>query len=147
MGKHRVPVTADDLLEVGRARSARRAGRREDPTAGSEELLVARTAGAERELVGAIAGEGGVRVAVDEAGHGRAPPSVQLLDVPVEGRQRPHRSERLDAIAVDQDVGVLHDFELSERSAAQGGGPSRGRRDLGEVADQQSSSRRRHRLG
>ncbi len=60
---------------------ARRADRREDPAAGRVELLVRRPAGAERELLHAIAGEARMRVAVDEPGDGGHSAPVELLDL------------------------------------------------------------------
>ena len=94
--QHRVSMTRDDRLEGVDACGPRRTGRRQDPAARGEELLVRRTAAPQRELVRAIAGERRVRVAVDEPGDRREPSAVDLLDVAVERRQVAHSADLLD---------------------------------------------------
>ena len=66
---------------------ARRADGREDAAACCVQLLVARAAGAQRELADAVTAERRMRVAVDEPGHRAQPGAVELLDVAVERRR------------------------------------------------------------
>src|SRR5207244_3658135 len=76
--QHPAPVTPDRVGEPALARRTCRAHRREDAAARRVELLVAGASGAERELLDAVAAEGGVRVTVDEPRHGRETATVEL---------------------------------------------------------------------
>src|SRR5207253_2743184 len=64
--QHPLPVTRDALAELVRGGSTRSTDGGHDPAAAGVQLLVRRAAGAQRELLHAIAGEARVRVAVDE---------------------------------------------------------------------------------
>ena len=108
------------------------------------ELLVARSARAERELVHAVAAERGVRVAVDEPRDRTQPPAVDLGDVAGERRKVAHPSDRLDPVGGTEDEGVLEHLDLAERRPAQRGAASGGRRHLREVAQEQTRAGRRH---
>ena len=112
VGQHRVSMTRDDRLEGVEAGGPRRTGRRQDPAARGEELLVRRTGAPQRELVRAVAGERRVRVAVDEPGDRREPSTVDLLDVAVEPRQVAHAADLLEETVTHQDVRVLDDVDL-----------------------------------
>ena len=85
------------------------------------QLLVARAAGAERELVHAVAAERGMRVAVDEARDRAQPAAVELDDVAVERRQVAHPPDGLDRVAVAEDERVLEHLDVAERRSAQRG--------------------------
>ena len=74
--EHPAAVALDGLAQPLLPRLARRAHGREDPAAGRVQLLVARAAGAKRELLDAVAAERRMRVAVDEAGD-RAEPTAR----------------------------------------------------------------------
>ena len=84
------------------------------------QLLVARAAGAQRELVDAVAAERRVRVAVDEPRDRAEPAAVDLVDVAVERRQVAHPPHRLDRVAVAEDVRVLEHLDLAERGPRSG---------------------------
>src|SRR5579864_7701882 len=85
---------------------ARRAHGREDAAARGVQLLVARAARAQRELLDPVAAEGDVRVAVDEAGD-RAPASpVHFDDVAVARLQVAHAADGRDRVVLAQDVRV-----------------------------------------
>ena len=122
----------------------RSADRREDAAAGGMQLLVARPAGAERELVRAVAAERGMRVAVDKARDRAQPAAVELREVTVERRQVAHPPDGLDRLAVAQDEGVLEHLDFAERRSAEGSPPPGRRRQLREVAEQQARAGPRH---
>ena len=132
----RVPL--DGRAQAVLARRARRANGREDAAACRVQLLVARAARAQRELVDAVAAERRVRVAVDEARDRAAPASVELDDVAVERRAgrasaRPPRScRRRRGRTRPRSRSTAP--RLGPRSGA---APARRRRELREVADQQ----------
>ena len=90
------------------ARVARVVERIPPPAASSSSYVAPRCP--QRELVRPIAGERGVGVAVDEAGHRGDAPTVDLLDIAVQpsvsSRMRPTASIDL---AADEDVRVLDD--------------------------------------
>src|SRR5439155_134330 len=98
--QHPAPVTSNRLGEDGLFCRARRANGREDAASRGVELLVPGAAGAERELLDAVASERGVRVTVDEPGDGAEAPTVELLDLAVESRKVAHAPHGLDQ-AVD----------------------------------------------
>ncbi len=135
VGQHRGSMTRDDRLERDETRGPRRTGRRQDPAAGCEELLVRRAGAPQRELVRAIAGERRVRVAVDEPGDRREPSAVDLLDVAVERWQVAHAPDLLDEAVTHQDVCILDDLDPAERVAAKRCVIPRRRRELGEVSN------------
>src|SRR5205085_9401186 len=107
---------------VAQPRLARFAGGthgREDAAAARVQLLVARAAGPERELVDTVAAERGVRVAVDEAGDRAEAAARELLDLAVERRQVAHPPDRLDRLAAAEHERVLEHVHLAERAAAE----------------------------
>ena len=130
-------MTRDDRLEGVEARGPRRTGRRQDPAARREELLVRRTGAPQRELVRAIAGERGVRVAVDEPGDCREPSAVDLFDVTIERWQVAHAADLLEQAVTHQDVRVLDDVDPAERFTAERCAVPRRRRELGEVSNEE----------
>ena len=136
-------MLGEDCREVRVVGGSRRAHRREDAAAAGVQLLVRRPGGAQRELLDAVAGEARVRVAVDEARDRREPATVDLLDVVIEARQVAHRSRRRDATVLAQHVRVSDDVDLAQRVAAKRRGAPRRRRDLREVADEESRRRLR----
>ena len=101
------------------------------------QLLVARAAGAQRELLDAVAAERRVRVAVDEPRDRAQPAPVDLDDVAVERRQVAHAPHRLDRVAGAEDVRVLEHLDVAERGAAQRRLTAGRRRQLRQVADEQ----------
>ena len=111
------------------------------------QLLVARPAGAERELVHAVAAERGMRVAVDKARNRAQPAAVELRDVAVERRQVAHPPDGLDRVAGAEDERVLEHLDLAERRSSQRSLGSGGRRQLREVAQEQARAGRCHASG
>ena len=137
-GAHPVAVTLDGGAQAVLAERARRADGGEDPAAGRVQLLVARAASAERELVHAVAAERRVRVAVDEA-RNRAHARARRPRRPrprAAGRSR-IRPTAVDRLAVAEDERVLEHVDLAERGAAQRRVAPGRRRELREVADEQ----------
>ena len=139
--EHGVPVTLDDLPQGDGACRPCRAGRREDPTAGGEQLLVRRAGRPQGELVSPVTREGGVRVAVDEPRDRREPPTVDLLDVvalavAVDPKVA-HRTNRLDEAVAHEHVRVLDHLDLAERATAERQLGDARSHDLGQVADEQ----------
>ena len=102
------------------------------------QLLVARTRGAQRELLDAVAREARVRVAVDEAGDRTVPASVELDDVAVERGQILHSTDGRDQAVLAEHVGVVEPVDVRERASAQRRIMAGGRDELLEVADQQA---------
>ena len=92
---------------------------REDAEACRVQLLVARAGRAARELLDAVAAEGRVRVAVDEARNGAQTAAVELLDVAVECRQLRHRAHRCDRRAVAEHVRALDELSLAQSGSTQ----------------------------
>ena len=101
------------------------------------QLLVARAAGAEGELLDAVAAESRVRVAVDEARDRAEAAPIDLDDVAVERRQVAHAADGGDRVVLAEDERVLEDVDLAERSPAKRRTAAGRRRDLREVADEQ----------
>ena len=124
-------------------RSCRTDGR-EDPAACRVQLLVARPAGTERELVDAVAAERRVRVAVDEPRHGAEATALHLHDLAVECWEVAHPPHGLDRLAGAEDEGVLDHLDSAERRPPQRSSHARRRRELREIAQEQASRRRRH---
>ena len=79
------------------------------------QLLVARPAGAERELLDAVAAESRMRVAVDEARDRAQPSTVHLDDISAERREVAHAPDRVDHLARAEDKSILEDFDVAER--------------------------------
>src|SRR5581483_4714111 len=117
--------------------SARGADRGEDPTAGGVQLLVARPRRAPRELVDPVAGEAGVRMAVDEPRDGGSTPAVELDDLVAERPEVSHPADGCDGVAVAEEVGILDDLDLGQRRASKRSPTTRGRDELRQVADEQ----------
>ena len=142
--EHRVAMPGDDRR---RALPPRPRGSRGSST-GSRRLAARSSsyvapAGAKRELVGTVAGEGRVRVAVDEARDRREAAAVELLHLLAKRLQVAHPADGLDRAVADQDVGVLDDLDSAERGASDRRGVTRRRRDLCEVPDEEQAHRGR----
>ena len=112
-------MTADAIPQALFAGGAGRAHGREDPATRGVELLVARPARAERELLDAVAAEARVRVAIDEAGDRALPAAVDFRHVAVEGGEVAHPPHRGDRSAVAEDVRVLDDVDAAQVGATQ----------------------------
>src|SRR6266566_6405200 len=110
--EHPAAVALDRGAQAVLARRARRPDGREDAAAAGVQLFVAGAAGAERELVDAVAAEGRVRVAVDEARDRAEPTAVDLDDVTRDGREVAHAPHRLDRLAAEEHVRVLDQLDL-----------------------------------
>ncbi len=79
------------------------------------ELLVARAAGAQGELLHPVAAEGRVRVAVDEAGKGTEAAAVELLGVARLGElEIGHAPDRHDLRALAEDVGIFEHVDSTQ---------------------------------
>ena len=141
LGEHPGSVALDAIREVGRRERPRRSDGRQDAPACGVELLVARAAGAERELRHTVTAECRVRVAVDEPGNGAQPGAVELLHVAGDRREVAHPSDRCDRRAAAEHVGILDHAHRTEVGAARHRPRSRGRRDLCQVAKEQISHR------
>ena len=101
------------------------------------ELLVGRPAGAHGELLHTVAGEAGVRVAVDKAGDRALPASVDLEQVAVQRWQVTHPPHGCDPPVLAEDVCLIDDLDAAELGATQRRARSRRRGQLGEIADEQ----------
>ena len=106
------------------------------------ELLVGRAGGPQLELVDTVAGEAGVRVAVDQPWNGAETATVELLELRV-GSSEPctklaHRTERGDSPVLAQDVRVADDLDGRERITPKRRLAAAWRRELREVADKQA---------
>ena len=135
--QHPAPVPTDCLAQLLLTGPSRGANRREDAAAGRVQLLVARPAGAQRELLGPISREARVRVAVDEPRHRSQAPTIELLHVAVERAEFTHAPDVLDAAFGAEDVRVFQHVHLAKRGAAEGRGRASRRRDLAQVADEE----------
>ena len=144
--EHPVAMPANGFAEPVLAGVPRRLDRGQDASARGVQLLVARSARAQLELTGAIAGEARVRVAVDEPGERAQAPPVELLHVACERAEVGHPPHVGDAAVLAQDIRVLDDVDPPEVGAAQRRFGSRRRYDLAEVAHEQArrSVRRAH---
>ena len=137
MAAHPAAVPLDRRPQAAFARCARRPDGREDAAAACVQLLVARPAGAERELLDAIAAERGVGVTVDEARDRTEPAAVELDDLAVQGGQLAHPTRRLDRVAAAQHVRVLQQLDLPECRTAQRRVTAGRSRELREIADEE----------
>ena len=79
-----------------------------------------------------------MRVAVDEAGDRALPAAVDFRHVAIERREVAHPPHRGDRAALAEDVRVLDDVDAAEVRAAQRRVQSRRRRQLGQIADEQT---------
>ena len=111
-------MPAHRLTQAILARGARRTHRREDAAAGRVQLLVARPAGAQRELLDAVAAETRVGVTIHEPRNRAEPAPVELVDLADEPREVAHPPNRLDRRAVAQDIGVFEHVHLAEGAAS-----------------------------
>jgi hypothetical protein len=102
------------------------------------ELLVARPTRTQGELVDAISGEAGVRVAVDETRNGGKSTTVHLDYVVTEGGEPPHRADLRDPTGLAEDVRVGGELERAQRSTSERCRPAGRCRHLREVANQES---------
>ena len=109
----------------------------EDAAARVVQLLVARASGPERELVDPVAGEAGMRVAVDEAGQRAQAAAVELLDVAVEWLEIAHRADRRHEATLGQEVRVFDDLDFPERATAQRRLPPGRGHELREVSNEE----------
>src|SRR5919201_5785718 len=132
-------MTLDRTPELVLACGARRADRGHDPTARGVQVLVARAARAQRELLDPIAAEARVRVAVDQSRHRAETAAVELLDVVVERVEVSHATDAGDDALLAEDVRVLEDVDAPECCAAQGRVAPGRSRQLHEVTDQQAT--------
>ncbi len=126
------------------AGSSCRADGREDPAACRVQLLVARPAGTERELVDAVAAERRVRVAVDEPRHGAQATALHLHDLAAECGKVAHPPHGLDRVAGAEDEGLLDHLGIAERRSPQRRSTACRRRELREIAEEQTRRGRRH---
>ena len=141
--EHPAPVTTRRGRQIFLGGGPGRADGREDAAAGRVQLLVGGAARPERELLYPVAGEAGVRVAVDEAGDRRQAARVELFDLPVERFQVAHPADRGDAAVLAEDVRVLDHLDLVEGVAAARPAAAGRRGELGEVADEEAAHCRR----
>jgi hypothetical protein len=139
--EHPLDVAPERLRKPVLAGRARRAHGRENPAARRVQLLVRRARRAQRELLDPVAGEAGMRVAVDEAGDGGEPCPVELIDVVGESREPPHLPHLDDARALAEHVCALEHVERGEVGAAERRARARGRRQLSEIADEEPRGR------
>src|SRR5690349_2663297 len=139
---HPAPVAAHGIGEPGLARCAGRLDGREDAAACSVQLLVARSAGAQVELGYAIAAEARVCVAVHEPRDRTEAATVELLDsgcVAAEPRvEAAHRPGRDDPSVLAQDISIVDDLQVAERTASERRLAPGRRRQLCEVANEQA---------
>ena len=80
--EHPPLVTLERAAQAVLAGSTSRTDRREDAASGRVELLVGRAARTQRELLHAVSGEAGVRMAIHESRNGTESAAVELLTVP-----------------------------------------------------------------
>ena len=127
-------------------RGARRAHGGHDPASRGVQLFVRGAAGAQRELLDAVAEKARVRVAIHQPRECAQSASVELLDLAGERRQVAHAADRLDRTAGAENVRVLQHVDLAERGSAQWRLGAGRRRQLSEVADEQAPgvARRAH---
>jgi hypothetical protein len=135
--EHPLAMPAHGLAEPVLAGFPRRLDRGQDAAAGSVQLLVARSARAQLELTGAVAGEARVRVAVDEPGERAQATPVELLDLARKRTELGHPPHSDDAAVLAEDICVLDDFDPPEIGAAQRPVGAGERHDLSEVAHEQ----------
>ncbi|MGZ4424856.1 MAG: hypothetical protein ACXVZK_09285 [Gaiellaceae bacterium] len=112
--QHPAAVCAHGGGELFGTGCARRPDGGHDSASRGVELLVRRTGRAERELLHAVAGKAGVRVAVDEPGDRAEPAPVDLLHLAVEPRKVAHAADALDRSAGTEDVRVFDHVDLDE---------------------------------
>ena len=103
------------------------------------QLLVGRAGRAQRELLHAVAGKAGVRVAVDEPGDRAEPASVDLVHLAVETRKVAHAADALDRSARAEDVRVFDHVDLGELASPQRGSRPCRCRELFQIADEQAA--------
>jgi hypothetical protein len=100
------------------------------------QLLVARAARPQRELLDAVAAERRMRVAVDEPREPAQPAPVELLDVAGDRSELGHAPERLHLAVAAEHVGVLEHRHVAQHRAPQRRRGGRRRRQLRKVANQ-----------
>jgi hypothetical protein len=138
--EHPVAVALDGSAEILGGAGACGADGREDPAARRVQLLVARAAGPQGELLHAVAEEARMGVAVDEPGDRAAASPVELLDVAaeLEPAELAHAPRRCDPARVAEHEGVLEHLHVSKRAATDRRlGVRRRGRELREVADEE----------
>ena len=138
--EHPASVALDPRPHALRVERTSRADRAQDPAAGGMELLVARSASAQRILLDPVTAEARVRVTVDQARH-RAPPATVDLDrlLATNGLEISHAPHRGHATTLGEHVRVLDHLDLPEGRSAQGSGVSGRRGELREIADEEAS--------
>src|SRR5262245_13708866 len=90
--EHPAAVLLDRVAQVALVPGARRADGRENPAAGRVQLLVARSARAQRELLDAVAQKARVRVTVDETRNRTESRSIDLLELAHDRAELGHRA-------------------------------------------------------
>ena len=120
------------------ARVARTVERIPPPAAWSSSYVAPRRAG---RTPRPVAGEAGVRVAVDEPRDRAVPAAVELLDVAVERRQVTHAAHGCDPAVLAEHVRVLDHVDARRARGRAAARRPRRRRELGEIADEQPACR------
>ena len=103
------------------------------------QLLVARAAGAQRELVHAVTREARMGMAVDEARDRAQAACVELIDLALDLREITHPSDAGNGSVLAEDIGILDHVDLPQVRAAQRTVATGRSRDLNEIADQQAA--------
>ena len=139
--EHPASVTLDPRPHARRVERTSRTDRAQDPATGGMELLVARSASAQRILLDPITAEARVRVTVDQARH-RTPPATVDLDrlLAANALEISHAPHRGNATTLAEDVRVLDHLDLPEGRSTQGSGVSLRRGELGEIPDEEAGS-------
>ena len=88
-----------------------------------------------------VAREARMGVAVDETGDRSEAPAVDLVHVGEIGRQIAHRADHLHLAVAAEDEGVLDDLHVAEAVPPQRAAVPARRRDLRQVADEESGHR------
>src|SRR5439155_3267170 len=143
VAEHPRGVRLDGVMQRTLTRRTRGTHRGQNAAAGLVELLVPRTACAQRELLDAVAGERRMRVAVDEAWERAETAAVELVDLALETRQVGHRPRRRDASVHAEHERSLDQVRGAERVAAERRVPPGRRDEPREVTDEETGHRRR----
>src|SRR5205085_3356080 len=136
--QHPFAVATDDVEQLLLRGRARRTDGRHDSAAVRMQLLVARTARSQRELVDAVAGEARVRVTVDEARDRAETTPVDLDRVAFDAIELAHPSGSRDDAVVAQQERVLDYVDAPEVRATKRRTAAGWRHELCEVADEQA---------
>src|SRR5262245_54936838 len=115
--EHPVAVLLHRVAQVALVPCARRADGRENPAACRMQLLVARAARAQRELLDAVPQKARVRVTVCETRNRTESGSIDLLNLALDRAELGHRAARDDSAVLAQDEGLLDDLDLAQLPA------------------------------